>query len=91
MGLVNTVVPLAELEIETVAWCREMLEHSPFSLRLLKASFNAAEDGLPDPAARARREPPLLRQRGGAGGPRRLQGEAQAGLLALPEAAVGRR
>ena len=46
MGLVNTVVPLADLEIETVAWCREMLEHSPFSLRLLKASFNAAEDGL---------------------------------------------
>ena len=46
MGLVNTVVPLAELEDETVAWCREMLELSPFSLRLLKASFNAAEDGL---------------------------------------------
>ncbi len=46
MGLVNTVVPLAELEVETVAWCREMLELSPFSLRLLKASFNAAEDGL---------------------------------------------
>ena len=46
MGLVNTVVPLAELEAETVRWCREMLELSPFSLRLLKASFNAADDGL---------------------------------------------
>jgi naphthoate synthase len=46
MGLVNTVVPLEALEEETVAWCREMLELSPFSLRLLKASFNAAEDGL---------------------------------------------
>jgi naphthoate synthase len=46
MGLVNTVVPLAELEAETVSWCREMLAVSPFSLRLLKASFNAAEDGL---------------------------------------------
>jgi naphthoate synthase len=46
MGLVNTVVPLEELEEETVRWCREMLELSPFSLRLLKASFNAAEDGL---------------------------------------------
>jgi naphthoate synthase len=46
MGLVNTVVPLAELERETVRWCREMLELSPFALRLLKASFNAAEDGL---------------------------------------------
>jgi naphthoate synthase len=46
MGLVNKVVPLERLEVETVGWCREMLELSPFSLRLLKASFNAAEDGL---------------------------------------------
>jgi naphthoate synthase len=46
MGLVNRVVELEELEEETVAWCREMLALSPFSLRLLKASFNAAEDGL---------------------------------------------
>jgi naphthoate synthase len=46
MGLVNTVVPLEELEEETVRWCREMLELSPFALRLLKASFNAKEDGL---------------------------------------------
>jgi naphthoate synthase len=46
MGLVNTVVPLDRLEPETVAWCREMLAVSPFALRLLKASFNAAEDGL---------------------------------------------
>jgi naphthoate synthase len=46
MGLVNTVVPLERLEEETVQWCREMLELSPFALRLLKASFNAAEDGI---------------------------------------------
>src|ERR1700738_1734758 len=46
MGLVNTVVPLERLEEETVAWCHEMLALSPFALRLLKASFNAAEDGL---------------------------------------------
>jgi naphthoate synthase len=46
MGLVNTVVPLDELETETVRWCREMLAMSPFALRLLKASFNADEDGL---------------------------------------------
>ena len=46
MGLVNTVVPLEQLEEETVKWCREMLDLSPFALRLLKASFNAAEDGL---------------------------------------------
>ncbi len=46
MGLVNAVVPLERLEEETVAWCREMLARSPFALRLLKASFNADEDGL---------------------------------------------
>ncbi|HEY1690482.1 MAG TPA: 1,4-dihydroxy-2-naphthoyl-CoA synthase [Solirubrobacteraceae bacterium] len=46
MGLVNTVVPLERLEEETVQWCEEMLALSPFALRLLKASFNAAEDGL---------------------------------------------
>jgi naphthoate synthase len=46
MGLVNTVVPLEQLEEETVKWCREMLAMSPFALRMLKASFNASEDGL---------------------------------------------
>jgi naphthoate synthase len=46
MGLVNAVVPLEQLERETVRWCREMLALSPLSLRLLKSSFNAAEDGL---------------------------------------------
>jgi naphthoate synthase len=46
MGLVNAVVPLDRLEDETVQWCREMLAMSPFALRLLKASFNASEDGL---------------------------------------------
>ncbi len=46
MGLVNAVVPLERLEEETLEWCREMLAVSPFALRLMKASFNAAEDGL---------------------------------------------
>jgi naphthoate synthase len=46
MGLVNTVVPLADLEVETVQWCREMLSHSPLALRMIKASCNAADDGL---------------------------------------------
>jgi naphthoate synthase len=46
MGLVNAVVPVGELEREAVAWCREMTHLSPLALRLLKASFNAAEDGL---------------------------------------------
>jgi len=46
MGLVNAVVPLEALEEETVAWCTEMLSHSPLALRILKASLNAADDGL---------------------------------------------
>ncbi len=46
MGLVNAVVPLAELEAETVRWCREMLRLSPTALRALKAAFNADTDGL---------------------------------------------
>lgn len=46
MGLVNTVVPVKELEAETVSWAREMLRHSPMALRLLKAGLNAADDGL---------------------------------------------
>ncbi len=46
MGLVNKVVPLEDLEAETVAWCRKMLAKSPLALRLLKAAFNADTDGL---------------------------------------------
>ncbi len=45
-GLVNAVVPLAKLEEETVAWCREMLKLSPTALRMIKAGFNADTDGL---------------------------------------------
>lgn len=45
MGLVNTVVPLQDLETETLKWCREMLQHSPMSLRCLKACLNADCDG----------------------------------------------
>ncbi|AJQ97148.1 1,4-dihydroxy-2-naphthoyl-CoA synthase [Gynuella sunshinyii] len=45
MGLVNTVVPLEQLEIETVSWAKEMLQHSPISLRVLKSAFNAGLDG----------------------------------------------
>ena len=45
MGLVNTVVPLNELEKETVKWCREILQNSPMALRCLKAALNADCDG----------------------------------------------
>tara|TARA_Y100001934_G_C12183957_1_gene693005 strand:- start:86 stop:916 length:831 start_codon:yes stop_codon:yes gene_type:complete len=44
-GLVNAVVPISELEIETINWCRKILEKSPMALRLLKASLNADCDG----------------------------------------------
>ena len=46
MGLINTVVPLAELEAESIKWAREILEKSPMALRFLKAAFNADTDGL---------------------------------------------
>lgn len=46
MGLVNTVVPLADLESVTLDWCRTMLELSPTALRMLKSAFNADTDGL---------------------------------------------
>jgi len=46
MGLVNTVVPLAELEATTVEWARKMLTKSPLALRMCKAGLNAADDGL---------------------------------------------
>ena len=46
MGLVNEVVPLAELEEVTVRWCRDILANSPLALRCLKAAFNADTDGL---------------------------------------------
>ncbi len=45
MGLVNTVVPLADLESETLKWAREILQHSPLALRCLKAALNADCDG----------------------------------------------
>lgn len=46
MGWINTVVPLAELENETVSWAKEMLKKSPTALRFIKAAFNADTDGL---------------------------------------------
>lgn len=46
MGLVNTVVPLAQLEAEAVKWAKEILEKSPMAIRVLKAAFNADTDGL---------------------------------------------
>lgn len=45
MGLINKVVPLQELESETLQWCREIVRNSPMALRALKAAMNAAEDG----------------------------------------------
>lgn len=46
MGLVNVVVPLAELEATAIQWAREILDKSPTAIRFMKASFNAATEGL---------------------------------------------
>ena len=45
MGMVNKVVPLAQLETETVEWSREILSKSPIAIRFIKAAINAAADG----------------------------------------------
>ena len=45
MGLVNTVVPIADLEAEGVKWAREIMGHSPLAIRCLKSAFNADVDG----------------------------------------------
>jgi naphthoate synthase len=45
MGLVNKVVPFAQLEDEVVDWCKTMLQHSPIALRMIKAGLNAELDG----------------------------------------------
>ena len=45
MGMVNKVVPLADLESETITWSREILEKSPMAIRFIKAAINAAADG----------------------------------------------
>jgi naphthoate synthase/2-ketocyclohexanecarboxyl-CoA hydrolase len=45
MGLVNTVVPLDQLESEVDQWCEEMLKVSPGCLEVLKASFDQEMDG----------------------------------------------
>ncbi len=45
MGLVNKVVPLDQLEDETLAWCRKIMQHSPLAIRMIKAGLNAELDG----------------------------------------------
>ena len=87
MGLVNTVVPLARLEEETVAWCREMLAEEPDGAALPQGRVQRRH-GRPrrHPAARRRRDAALLPDGGGEGGPQRLRREAQAGLLASSRA-----
>ena len=90
MGMVNTVVPLEDLEVETVQWCREMLEMSPLALRMVKASLNAADDGLAGIQQLAGdADPPLLPNRGSPTRPRQLHPQRKARLQPVPEAALG--
>ena len=89
MGLVNTVVPLAQLEEETLKWCREMLALSPMALRFLKAAMNADCDGqigLLDFAGDATLLYYLSRR--SAGRAERVRGEAQAGLQEVSAVSV---
>ena len=90
-GLVNAVVGLDALEETTVEWARQMLTMSPLSLRLLKAGCECRHRRPGRRAtARGRRHAPLLHDRGGTGGPGRLQAEARPRLLPVPEAPVSR-
>jgi len=88
MGLVNKVVPLEQLEIETVAWCKRMLQHSPLALRMLKASLNAADDGLAGIQQLAGDDAPLLHERGSAGGQAGVPREASSRVRPVPEASL---
>ncbi len=88
-GLVNTVVPLDDLEQETVAWCRQILTLSPIALRMLKAGFNAAEDGLAGVQQLAGDATMLFyMSEEGPGGPQRLRRASQAGLLEVSQATM---
>ena len=91
MGLVNTVVPLARLEAETVGLVSR--DARPLPLRAAAAEGELQRRrGRPGrhPAARPRRQPPLLHERGGRRGPRRIPAEAAGRLLEVPAAGVGR-
>ena len=83
MGLVNTVVPLDELEAETVKWCKEMLAALPLQPAAAQGELQRRRGrARRHPAARARRQPALLHERGGGRGPPGLPREAHARLLA---------
>ena len=87
MGMVNRVVPHAELEATALDWGRRIVAKSPTAQRMLKYSFNLIDDGLVGQQLFAGRDDPAgLHGRGGRGGPRRLPGEARPGFRPLPVA-----
>ena len=88
MGLVNTVVPLEELEAETVSWCRQMLRHSPMALRCLKAALNADCDGQMGLLDLAGNATLLYYMSEEAQEEKRLRRKAKAGFLAIPSPAL---
>ena len=89
MGMVNRVVPHAELEATALDWGRRIVAKSPTAQRMLKYSFNLIDDGLVGPAGLRRGDHPAgLHGRGGGGGPGRVPGEARSGLHPLPLARV---
>jgi len=46
MGLINAITKIENLEAEGVIWAKEILCNSPTSIKILKASFNAENDGM---------------------------------------------
>ena len=89
MGMVNRVVPHAELEATALDWGRRIVAKSPTAQRMLKYSFNLIDDGLVGQQLFAGRDHPAgLHGRGGRRGPGRLPGEARPGLHPFPLACL---
>ena len=85
MGMVNKVVPHAELEAVALEWGKKICAKSPTAQRMLKYAFNLIDDGLVGPAdLRRRGDPAGLRHRRGRRGPRLVPGEAAGRLVAVP-------
>ena len=91
MGLVNTVVPLEQLEAETVQWAQEILANSPMALRFLKAAFNADTDGLAGIQQLAGDATLLYYTTDEARRSRRVQRKTQSGLRSIPSFPVNQK
>jgi naphthoate synthase len=46
MGMVNAVIPHADLETTAFEWAQEILQKSPISIKMLKFAMNLTDDGM---------------------------------------------